>query len=134
MLLGTKIKMEFLYLSNSAHGYKYRRSSFEFFGELPLIGKSVVLKTTVGNHLGVRVSHSPLCICNLIGRVRCYERRCDVGSSPARCTKHPRCSVIGSTVECGSASPESYSGFGTMIIMVGGLRRHFKIHDNHLLM
>lgn len=29
-------------------------------GELPLIGKGAVLKTAVGNHLGVQVSHSPL--------------------------------------------------------------------------
>ena len=33
-----------------------------YYGELPLIGKGVVLKTTVGNHLGVQVSHSPLYI------------------------------------------------------------------------
>ena len=43
------------------------------------------------------------------------------GSSPSWCITHPRCSVIGSTVECGSASPESYSGFGITLLRLAGL-------------
>ena len=46
-----------------------------------------VLKT-VGekSHEGSNPSTSSKCICSLIGRVRCYERRCDIGSTPIRCT------------------------------------------------
>ena len=46
-----------------------------------------VLKT-VGekSHEGSNPSTSSKCICSLIGRVRCYERRSDIGSTPIRCT------------------------------------------------
>lgn len=52
-----------------------------------------VLKT-VGekSHEGSNPSTSSKCICSLIGRVRCYERRCDIGSTPIRCTN--KCGYI----------------------------------------
>lgn len=48
-----------------------------------------VLKTEDGKtSVGSNPTTSSKCICSLIGRVRCYERRCDIGSNPIRCTKY----------------------------------------------
>ena len=52
--------MELVYVSALEAEFCGSESHLGDYGELPLIGKGAVLKTAVGNHLGVQVSHSPL--------------------------------------------------------------------------